>query len=315
MGKRNRSKKQAVTPVGASDPGTTIYNTNQGAHMAQVTQVQQVPLSGGPSIAQPEYLTFDNYRPIPDTFTRVGCCAFQCCYCEDNCFGVKLLSKCLCFEFEYYYCKGISNNPIACLLLDLQSVELVECVNNCKCLFQACCCEAIAGCPLEESYVQSPQVDYSHYGRVDENYVYPFNASCCMCCGSIQSLYVQLPQCASISTDSSQCCCYSSKVCLKPSCGDPGNVKPNSYMILCRNRSMLIQSNTLCKDHYQIFCFDYRCACPNNEEVPCLLMLPCTYLICCVNYRFSAFCCASLAELQAFAQSSVAQSARNKQTI
>lgn len=100
---------------------------------------------------------------------------------------------------------------------------------------------------------------------------------CCSMCCIITSCYLTFPDCFGCESSSAVCCLESECITCKCISKDP-----RICCVFSRSDCVCAKPTTCIRGSNQAFCLDCRCACPCDENVPCVLgLLP--FCVCCVR--------------------------------
>lgn len=180
-----------------------------------------------------------------------------------------------------------------CCVVGSGACELVNPVGVFKIYRQIFCFELICGCPVQEAYFDT-QLSISKSAARSGSAAAEDIVPCSACCCDFTSLYLKWPECCGIYSKSTMVCLEREYVACKPAfLGGAQNPKQNLLCLCAQGNCLLVPPKTCVKAETQEFCFDYRCALPCDEDVPCLCM-PIMFCTCCVNGQCYCGCCQSL---------------------
>jgi len=240
-----------------------------------------------------DHLDFKNLKPIPEGFTKIGCCA---CNIDTNfpyCFGCKSNCAMCCCQFASLACKPIEHDKVKCILQE-EIFELTTCNSFLNCYRQCFCLEVVMGIPSLDGYLPMDAVikDGDSFAKPDPDFLLVHNGSCCC----IDSCYTKWPECIGCYGSGFLCCIEQSYTGCKPLFMNPDRAE-QSLLCLCRKVSCnLVDFKCQCKNEGQNFCMESRSAFPCDDDVPCVCAAYC--LTCCVNWGPLCGCCLSLKSIQ-----------------
>ncbi len=113
----------------------------------------------------------------------------------------------------------------------------------------------------------------------------PISAMCCM----ITSLFTKWPDCLGIRGKGEFICFQQDFICCKPS------EVEKEICVFQQIKCVARKPTVCCKMNTQAFCFDSRCALPNDESVPCILNY--LGLNCFYKFQTACGCCMTIKEM------------------
>lgn len=241
-----------------------------------------------------------------DKYCKCCCWACYCCDFEyERCFGCRSNGQLCCFKASDLICKYAKAGEPG-LVLYQRDV-------SCTCDFmkynmfqQACCLHLVFDlcCDPKGIHEKVPPAQRLNLATsfTPENELKPV---CCWTCCSRSAL-----DCSAQFRESC-CCCYnvvsSSEYCClvcRNKVGVCCCTKFEDPAVCCYQQRCGLFCDPCqfrCNERQRAMGMDNRCACPCNEEVPCgLSLLPCA--VCCVSFKPTFLCWASVADVQAAAK-------------